>query len=82
MRSSWPRLRPLLRSVLPPIVLAAFTGVELHRLGALVAAVGAYLTFLGGLLIVDRWGHWQLRRARRRLALARQRAERLRAAGR
>lgn len=55
--------------VLGPLVLAVFAGVEIAAAeGSTAGGLGAYLTLVTAEAAIILWGHYQHRRARRRLA--------------
>ena len=59
------------RLFLAPLLVALLTAAELWHLGALMAAAGAYVTFVCAEAAVLFWGRYQLRLAHRRLAACR-----------
>lgn len=68
LESIHPRLQFALR-VLGPFAVAVFAGVAVASAdGPTAGGIGAYLTLLTAQAAVILWGHYHLRRARRRLA--------------
>ncbi len=65
--------RACLRLVVGPLLVAAFAGAELSRLGAFVAAAAAYFIFVIAQVAVDLWVRLQLRVAGRRYRVRRSR---------
>jgi hypothetical protein len=63
----------LARSLLGPMAVGAFAGVELAGHGVFRAAAGAYFVFAVAQIAVDFWSRWQLQVAQRRLAVLRSR---------
>jgi hypothetical protein len=61
------QLRGVGRLLVGPLSVGVFAGVELLRYGAIMAAAGAYLVFLGAQFALVQWTSFQLRRERRRL---------------
>ena len=64
------------RLFLGPLVAAGFTGIELSRYGAFTAAAAAYLIFIATQSAVVAWNSYQLRQAKRRVAVQRDRQRR------
>ena len=67
------RLRPILRLVVGPAVVAGFAAFELRGAGHLAEFTSAYSAFAASIFLIDAWGRWQLRLVKKQLERTRRR---------